>query len=97
MPIESPETYFLQQGILGIIIVVLGGVILWQQRRLDKKDSEIKELYKSIDNVQEKRLTDNEKHITNIITLGQGLTGAIGSVQKSIDAVARVQEMRGKV
>lgn len=90
----TPESYFLQQGILGVIIVVLGGVILWQQRRLDKKDQEIKDLYKSVDTVQEKRLMDNDKHITGFVGLGERLVSSIGAVQKSVDAVGRIQEMQ---
>jgi hypothetical protein len=96
MEIITPENYFLQQGILGIIIVVLAGVIVWQQRRLDKKDVDIKKLYESIDTVQEKRLVDNEKHITNIVGLGERLVTSIDAVQKSIDGVSRVQEMQRK-
>lgn len=40
----SPQQYFLQQGILGVIIVVMGAVIVWQQKRSDKKDVKIDEL-----------------------------------------------------
>lgn len=35
---------FLQNGILGAIIVVLGGVVLFLQKKLDVKDQEIKQL-----------------------------------------------------
>lgn len=96
MEILSPENYFLQQGILGVIIVVLGGVIIWQQRQLDKKYQEIKELYKAIDVVQEKRLADNAQHITSIVALGANLVNADAAIQKSLDNIARVLEMRGQ-
>jgi len=91
----TPESYFLQQGILGVIIVVLAGVIIWQQRKLDKKDEEIKGLYKAIDTVQEKRLADNKENIVNITQLGGSLVSADSAIQKSVDSIVRMLETKG--
>lgn len=88
----TPEAYFIQQGLLGVIIVVLGGVIIWQQRKLDKKDEEIKALYKSVEIVQEKRLEDSKENIANITTLGASLVSANQAIQKSVDSI--VQKLR---
>jgi uncharacterized membrane protein YccC len=34
----DPTSEFLRQGLLGVIIVVLAGVVVWQQKRIDNKD-----------------------------------------------------------
>ena len=54
---------FLQNGILGAIIVVLGGVVLFLQKKLDKKDQEIKDL-----NEQTAKMIEHygEKHAESI-------------------------------
>jgi hypothetical protein len=41
---DETTQIFLQNGILGAIIVVLGGVVLFLQKKLDVKDQEIKQL-----------------------------------------------------
>lgn len=86
MPPTDPTTYFLQQGLLGIIIVVLAWVIVWQQKRLDKKDEEIKSLYTSIGVVQNERLKDNAQHIMSFVGLGEKLTNANAAIQKTLDS-----------
>ena len=55
---EQITNYFLrpENGIQGIIIVVLGTIVVWQQRRLDSKDKQIGEL-------QNQRIAD-----TNVYT-----------------------------
>lgn len=93
---DSAQTvgYFLQQGILGIIIIVLGSVILWMQKKLDKKDEEIKALYVSIGLIQEKRIADNSGHIQSIVSLGNNLVNSDEAIQKSVDNIARVLELK---
>lgn len=54
---DPVSSYYLQQGVLGVTIVVLAGVVLWQQRRLDKKDQELRE-------VLENRLKDSKEYST---------------------------------
>lgn len=86
---QDPQAFFLNQGILGVIITVLGtvlpSVIIWQQRRLDKKDEEIKALYTSISLVQEKRNADAVQNMSIVTNLGSNLTNATAAIQKSVD------------
>ena len=42
---DQVTSIFLESGILGAVIIVLGGVIIYQQRKLDRKDSEMNSLY----------------------------------------------------
>lgn len=44
----SVSNYLLTQGVLGVACLVLGFVIVYQQRRNDKKDLRIEELHETI-------------------------------------------------
>lgn len=56
--VEIPNTVF---GLTGLIITTLAGVIIWQQRRIDKRDTQISELYKVINSIQETRIADSKE------------------------------------
>lgn len=80
--------YFSQQGILGIIIIMLMGVIVWQQWRIDGKDTRINEL-------QDKRKTDTDvytKSYTDVvkeqIATQKDIVHAQTLIQKSLDSMA---------
>lgn len=77
-----------ESGIMGIIILMFIAVIIWQQRRIDKKDEEIKDL-------QEKRKQDIDAYSKNYteLTKEQVATtrdniNTINLLQRSIDALA---------
>jgi predicted PurR-regulated permease PerM len=95
--ITEATAYFLQQGILGIIIVILATVfstlLMWMQRRLDAKDKDIKALYDALNDLQEKRVGDNAQIISGFTKLGESNTNALSSVQKSIDGIVRALEL----
>ena len=42
---EETTKIFLEQGLLGAIIVILIGVVIFMQRKLDKKESDMSSLY----------------------------------------------------
>lgn len=42
---EETTKIFLEQGLLGAIIVLLIGVVVFMQRKLDKKESDMSSLY----------------------------------------------------
>jgi len=87
MPPTDPQTYFLQQGILGIIIVVLGGVIIWQQRRYDitvkEKDIEVRSLYKAINDLQNLRIIDNQSTIVAAIASNKEISNGLLALKES--------------
>ncbi len=98
MPPSDPQTYFLQQGILGVIIVVLAGVIVWQQHRYDttvkEKDLEIKSLFESVNKVQDLRIGDNQKTIAEATKVSAENTAAIVSLKESWkESVTRLIEL----
>ncbi len=80
--------YFFQQGILGVIIVGLIAVVLWQQRRIDQKDSSISEL-------QEKRKTDTDSYtksytevVREQIVTQKDSVNTLNLLQQSVNSMA---------
>ena len=41
---EGLTDYLLTQGVLGFVVLIMSGVIIYQQRKLDKKEARIEEL-----------------------------------------------------
>lgn len=85
---ETVTAYFAQQGILGIIIVMLVGVILWQQKRIDGKD-------KIINDIQDKRKADVDAYTASYVATTREMVGtqkdnlnALNLMQKSVDSLA---------
>lgn len=50
---EQVTTIFLEQGILGAVIVVLAGAVVYMSRKLDRKDKENDELHLRLVALQE--------------------------------------------
>lgn len=78
-----------QNGILGILVIMLIGVVLWQQRRMDKKDTLINDLL-------EKRVSDANTFRDGYVDTTREIVGiqkdnlnAINLLQRSIDAIAQ--------
>jgi molecular chaperone GrpE (heat shock protein) len=55
---EHITQFFFNQGILGIIIIVLSGVIVWEEQQKTKGRAEIRELQTELNNLADKRLGD---------------------------------------
>lgn len=86
MDIITP--YFAQQGILGIIIIMLVAVVLWQQKRIDGKDKIINEL-------QDKRKADVDAYTASYVATTKEMVGtqkdglnALNLMQRSVDNLA---------
>jgi len=84
---ESVTSYFIQQGVLGVIIVMLIGVVIWQQRRIDNKDIQITEL-------QDKRVSDTNAFTNGyteisktMVASGKDTVNTLNVLQKSIDTM----------
>lgn len=54
-PTSSITNYLLTQGVLGVALVAAIIVVIYQQRKLDRKDDKIESL-------QNARLSDNKEH-----------------------------------
>lgn len=85
---EIFSNYFAQQGILGIIILMLIGVVAWQQKRIDTKD-------KAIADLQEKRKTDTDQYTASytattreLVATTRDSVNALNLMQSSINSIA---------
>ncbi len=85
---SSVATYFAQQGVLGIIVLMLIGVVVWQQKRIDNKDKQITEL-------QDKRKADTDGYtasytatIRDMIIASKDSLNAANLLQRSVDSLA---------
>lgn len=78
-----------QNGILGILVIMLVSVIIWQQRRIDSKDTLINDLLN-------KRVEDANSYTNGYVSTTREMVGsqketvnAINLLQKSVDTVAQ--------
>ena len=85
---DSLTAYFAQQGVLGVIIIMLITVVLWQQKRIDKKDTQINEL-------QDKRKADTDAYTVSYVATTREMVGtqkdnlnALTLLQRSVDSLA---------
>lgn len=86
---SSVSDFFFNNGILGVIVLVLGGVVVWQQKRLDARDQKY-------DVLQDKRTSDSEAHTASYIATTREMVGtqkdtlnAINFLQKSIEGLSK--------
>ena len=84
---DTISSYFIQQGLLGIIILVTVSVILWQQKRIDSKD-------KQIDELQDKRKADTDAYTASYVATTKEMVGtqkdslnSINLMQRSLDSL----------
>ena len=59
--------YLLTQGVLGIAVLALGAVVIYQQKKIDKRDDKIQLL-------QDARLSDNKEHTRDYRELSKETT-----------------------
>lgn len=57
--------YFFTQGVLGVVVAALSVVVIYQNKKLDKKDARIEEL-------QELRLQDSKEVTKDVTEVLQG-------------------------
>lgn len=81
--VADPQSFFLQQGILGVIIVVLGGFIWWLLKRLDDKDRTIENRDQIIMGLQEKRVVDYRENSEKIMSTSNNLLSSMQSLKEA--------------
>ena len=86
MPVPAPQTFFLQQGILGVIIVVLGSFIFYLFKRLDDKDKTIENRDQIIMGLQDKRVIDYKDNSDKIINASNSLLTSMQSLKDAAGA-----------
>lgn len=101
MPIDQITTYFFTQGVLGIIVIILGIVVVLQDRRhrqeLKEKDAMIAALRLEIATLQNQRVLDSTTYSEKFIKTSEQLLNqnkeamTIGQGnQKAIETVASI-------
>ena len=85
---EEIVKFFAGQGVYGIIILMLIGVVIYLQKRIDGKDKEISGL-------QNQRIADANTYTTNYISIAKETVAtskehlaALSLLQRSVDALA---------
>lgn len=88
--LENISTYYLTQGVLGVTVVALIAVVIWQQKRIDAKDKQITDL-------QDKRVADTNSYTNSYTQTTREMVGvtkdslnAMLLLQKSVDTVAQL-------
>lgn len=84
---DQITSYFAQQGVLGIMVIMLIGVIIWQQKRNDN-------LSRQVDELQNKRIADTN-NFTNgyteiskeMVAAGKDTVNTLNLLQRSVDTM----------
>lgn len=76
-----------QNGILGIIVIVMGWVVWWQQNRIDKKDDQINALQKQLKDDADGNSNKYVETVKEVIGTQKDSVNAITLLQRSIDAL----------
>lgn len=87
---DEITSYFAKQGILGIVVVMLIGVIVWQQKRIDAKDLQINDL-------QNKRKQDADGYTSSFTATTREMVAAqkdgvnaINLLQRSVESLTSI-------
>lgn len=82
----DPQSYFLQQGVLGAIIVVMAGFTLFLLKRIDDKDRTIENRDQIIQGLQEKRVLDYKENSEKILLTSSNLLSSMQSLKDATGA-----------
>lgn len=77
---EETTKLFLEQGLMGAIVVLLIGVVVFMQKRADKKDEAITELHKQLVLVSDKwreSETERSNRLMEIASTGNAVQSAL--------------------
>ena len=87
--LERILDYFLQpqNGILGIIVACLIFLLVWQQRRLDKKDEIIGTLRDKIETLLDSYAKSQTDVVKEVVGTSKDSTSAVNLMQRSIDSL----------
>lgn len=81
---------FLERGVLGAVAIVLAGVVIYQQRKLDIKDSEIKSLNSLL-------LSESKSHAQDYREMARNDQEVLlGTSQSNQLLAAKIEAVKGK-
>lgn len=77
---EETTKIFLEQGLMGAIVVILIGVVVFMQKRADKKDQAITELHEKLIVISDKwreSETERSNRLMEIASTGNSVQAAL--------------------
>lgn len=77
---EETTKLFLEQGLMGAIVVILIGVVMFMQKRADKKDQAITELHEKLIVISDKwreSETERSNRLMEIASTGNSVQAAL--------------------
>lgn len=77
---DEPTKLFLEQGLMGAIVVILIGVVVFMQKRADKKDQAITELHEKLIVISDKwreSETERSNRLMEIASTGNSVQAAL--------------------
>lgn len=84
------SNYLLTQGVLGIAVLVLGIVVVYQQKKLDRQDVEIRQGYKD-------RLDDNKLHAADYKEMAKDNQEVLqGNSQSNLILAEKIEVVKGR-
>lgn len=77
-----------ENGILGVLVIILILVVLWQQGRLDKKDELINKLQTEIKNSADVYTDKYVDTVKEVVGTQKDVISALNLLQRSVDALS---------
>lgn len=89
-PSVGITNYLFTQGVLGIAVLALGAVVVYQQKKLDKRDDKIQAL-------QDARLDDNRTHANDYREMAKDNQEVLQlNSQNSALLTAKIEAVKGR-
>lgn len=89
-PSTGITNYLFTQGVLGVAVIALGIVVVYQQKKLDKKDEKIQQL-------QDFRLDDNKAHTLDYREMAKDNQEVLQlNSQNSALLTAKIEAVKGR-
>lgn len=89
-PSTGITNYLFTQGVLGVAVVALGIVVVYQQKKLDKRDEKIQAL-------QDARLDDNKAHTVDYREMAKDNQDVLQlNSQNSALLTAKIEAVKGR-
>jgi len=83
-------SYFFTQGVLGVTVIVLGIVVIYQQKKIDKKDEKLESLY-------EARILDNKNHTLDYREMAKDNQEVLqGNSQANLLLGSKIEAVKGR-
>ena len=89
-PSTGITNYLFTQGVLGVAVIALGIVVVYQQKKLDKRDEKIQAL-------QDARLEDNKSHTVDYREMAKDNQEVLQlNSQNSALLTAKIEAVKGR-